>query len=162
MPTQYFLHLTFCRIDRSDPAAIAGNYSSWTTPYSYNPVREMQQDIGLLKNGSCLRSSQLEDLIHCAAGQIKLPHDQLKDRCIDLGLECPDVSCHPLETHNLPPPFPTTPPPFPIFHRQVCMVSLTQVMVCRAMVASAVPVLLSRLQLRRQRLAACVSAALQF
>lgn len=81
-----------CRINESDPAAIAGGYSSWTTPYSYNSVREMQLAIGLLSNGSCLRSGQLEELINCQAGQIKLPRDRLKDRCIELNLPCPDVS----------------------------------------------------------------------
>lgn len=81
-----------CRINRNDPAAIAGGYASWTTPYSYNAVREMQLAIGLLSNGSCLRSGQLEELINCEAGQIKLPPNRLKDRCIELNLACPDVS----------------------------------------------------------------------
>ena len=82
-----------CRLDRSSPAAITGGYSGWTTPYSYNSVRELQLDIGLLSNGTCLRSGQLEELIHCQPGQIKLPPDQLKDRCLELNLTCPDVSC---------------------------------------------------------------------
>ena len=81
-----------CRINKSDPAAIAGGYSSWTTPYSYIMVRKMQQDIGLLGNGSCLRTGQVEELIHCEAGQIKLPPHQLNDRCLELNLTCPDVS----------------------------------------------------------------------
>ena len=81
-----------CRINKSDPAAIAGKYSSWTTPYSYNTVREMQQAIGLLSNGSCLRSGQVEELIHCEAGQTKLPPHQLKDRCLELNLTCPEVN----------------------------------------------------------------------
>lgn len=87
-----------CRINRSSPAAIAGGYSGWTTPYSYNPVRQVQLDIGWLSNGTCLRAGQLEELIDCEAGLIKLPREQLKDRCLQLNLTCPDVSvcCTPL------------------------------------------------------------------
>jgi len=81
-----------CRIDRSDYPAQAGGYAGWTTPYSYNTVRTLQQDIGLLKNGSCLRSNEIEDLITCAAGQIKLPLDQLRMQCAREGLHCPEVS----------------------------------------------------------------------
>ena len=85
-------HCCCCRIDRSDYPAQAGGYAGWTTPYSYNTVRTLQQDIGLLKNGSCLRSNEIEDLITCAAGQIKLSLDQLRMQCAREGLHCPDVS----------------------------------------------------------------------
>ena len=86
-----------CRLDRSDLPAIAGGYAGWTTPYSYNSVRTLQQDIGLLKNGSCLRSDSIEDLITCAAGEIKLPLDQLRLQCARLGLPCPAVR---LDSHT--------------------------------------------------------------
>ncbi|DBB01954.1 TPA: hypothetical protein ACH3X1_000542 [Trebouxia sp. C0004] len=78
------------RIDRSDYAAQAGGYAGWTTPYSYNIVRTLQQDIGLLKNGSCLGSNEIGNLITCAAGQIKLPLDQLRMQCAREGLHCPE------------------------------------------------------------------------
>ena len=82
-----------CRLNRSDPAAIAGGYSTWTPPYCYNTVRVMQLASGLLTNGSCVRSGNLQELIHCKDGQIKLPSDRLKARCLELDLSCPDVSC---------------------------------------------------------------------
>lgn len=81
-----------CRLDRRHPAAIAGGYSGWTTPYSYNPVRQMQVDLGVLNNGTCLRSGQIEELTHCEAGSIKLPRQELKNRCLALNLTCPAVS----------------------------------------------------------------------
>lgn len=81
-----------CRINKSSPAAIAGGYSTWTTPYSYNSIRELQLAIGLLRNGSCLRGGTLQELIHCEPGEIQLPPDLLEDRCLELGLACPDVS----------------------------------------------------------------------
>ena len=82
----------FCRIGRNDYPAQAGGYATWTTPYSYDPVRTLQKDIGLLKNGSCLRSDDIEDLITCAAGDVKLPLAQLRGQCARLGLPCPVVS----------------------------------------------------------------------
>ena len=85
-------HFWCCRINRSDYPAQAGGYAGWTTPYSYNTVRTLQQDIGLLRNGSCLRSNEIEDLITCAAGQIKLPLDQLRMQCAREGLHCPEVT----------------------------------------------------------------------
>lgn len=87
-----FIASMSCRLNRTSPAAIAGGYSTWTTPYSYNVIREMQLAIGLLRNGSCVRGGTLEELIRCEPGQIRLPFDQQKDRCLELGLACPDVS----------------------------------------------------------------------
>lgn len=66
-------------------------YGGWTTPYSYNQVRQLQIQIGLLVNDTCLRGYQLEDLIICKPGQIKLPLSRLRMQCAELGLECPAV-----------------------------------------------------------------------
>lgn len=90
----------FCRIQRSDRPAQIGKYGGWTTPYSYNTVRELQLKIGLLVNNTCLRSHQLEDLIICRPGQIKLPLNRLRAQCVNLGLECPPVGQLSISTHQ--------------------------------------------------------------
>lgn len=74
----------------SDPAK-AGGYSTWVPPYSYAGMAQLEESVGYIENGQCLRNATLKQLLVCPPGQESLPFDELASHCQVLGIKCPKV-----------------------------------------------------------------------
>ena len=81
-----------CSINVSHPAAVAGRYDSWSTPYSYLDAYQMQLDTNALVDGACLSTEDTYDMIECPSDTYKLAEDQISGLCAAQGLPCPEVS----------------------------------------------------------------------
>ncbi|KAL3158748.1 hypothetical protein ABBQ32_011476 [Trebouxia sp. C0010 RCD-2024] len=79
------------RITRDSDPAKAGGYSTWVPPYSYAPMAQLEESVGYIANGQCLRDATLQQLLVCPPGEESLPYDALADHCQVLGIQCPQV-----------------------------------------------------------------------
>ena len=94
-----------CRISDTSPPAEAGNYTTWVPPYSYASMAQLEENVGYVVDGKCLRNATLSQLLVCPAGEESLPMDELADHCAKLNISCPAVSCVPFfiaETLRIP------------------------------------------------------------
>lgn len=81
-----------CSIADGSPPAKAGNYTTWVPPYSYTGIAQLEESVGYVVNGKCLRNATLTQLLVCPAGEESLPVDELAEHCERLSIPCPAVS----------------------------------------------------------------------
>ena len=81
----------FRSITQDSYPAIAGDYSTWVPPYSYAIMAKLEENVGYVVDGVCLRNTTLKQLLVCPEGQESLPAGQLADHCQRLGIPCPEV-----------------------------------------------------------------------
>ena len=97
-----------CSITSDSYPAKAGDYSSWIPPYSYAGMAQMQERVGYIVNGTCLRNATLQELLVCPPGQESLPAEELAMHCKGLGITCPTVRLLPSCSQRLLPSAPCT------------------------------------------------------
>ena len=81
----------WCRITKESYPAVAGDYSTWVPPYSYAGMAQLEENVGYIQNGACLRNATLAQLLVCPEGQESLSADDLASHCQKLGIACPQV-----------------------------------------------------------------------
>lgn len=92
------LHLSIgmllcCRLTNLSYAAVVADYSTWIPPYSYSIMAQLEEKVGYIENGKCLRNATFQELLVCPVGQESASVQQLLDNCAELGISCPPVSC---------------------------------------------------------------------
>ena len=55
-------------------------------------MAQLEENVGYVVDGKCLRNATLQQLLVCPAGQESLPADELADHCQRLNVSCPKVS----------------------------------------------------------------------
>lgn len=100
------LLVVFCSITSDSYPAKAGEYSTWVPPYSYAGMAQMEERVGYIVNGTCLRNATLQELLVCPPGQESLPADELATHCNKLGVTCPQVRLLPPYLESLLPSAP--------------------------------------------------------
>ena len=81
----------FCSITQDSYPAIAGDYSTWVPPYSYASIAQLEENVGYIVDGVCLRNTTLKQLLVCPEGQESLPANELANHCQKLNIDCPEV-----------------------------------------------------------------------
>eukprot|EP00238_Polyblepharides_amylifera_P001073 CAMPEP_0196572604 /NCGR_PEP_ID=MMETSP1081-20130531/2618_1 /TAXON_ID=36882 /ORGANISM="Pyramimonas amylifera, Strain CCMP720" /LENGTH=1072 /DNA_ID=CAMNT_0041889967 /DNA_START=195 /DNA_END=3410 /DNA_ORIENTATION=- len=77
-------------LNRTHPAAIAGQYSTWKTPLSYFGLHRLQERLEWIdSDGKCVLSPILYDSVVCPTGQVKKNRAIVNSACDDAGLPCP-------------------------------------------------------------------------
>lgn len=60
-------------------------------------MAQLEENVGYIQNGQCLRNATLQQLLVCPEGQESLPAEELAAHCALLGIKCPQVlCCHPM------------------------------------------------------------------
>lgn len=57
-------------------------------------MAQLEENVGYVVNGKCLRNATLQQLLVCPAGQESLPADELAAHCDVLNITCPVVRSH--------------------------------------------------------------------
>ena len=52
---------------------------------------QLEESVGYIVRGQCLRNATLQQLLVCPPGQESLPADELANHCQVLGIKCPQV-----------------------------------------------------------------------
>lgn len=55
-------------------------------------MAQMEERVGYVVNGTCLRNATLQELLVCPPGQESLPAEELATHCDRLNINCPQVS----------------------------------------------------------------------
>mmetsp|Transcript_14254 Transcript_14254/g.38910 ORF Transcript_14254/g.38910 Transcript_14254/m.38910 type:complete len:394 (-) Transcript_14254:20-1201(-) len=81
-------------LNRTNPAAKAAKLAGFTFAYSYESVRSMEEQLGIIQTTSsgkiCLdQFAGLYQLLSCPSGYYKVDEDQLATACDQAGLPCP-------------------------------------------------------------------------
>lgn len=58
-------------------------------------MAQLEENVGYVMNGICLRNTTLKQLLVCPDGQESLPADELADQCQKLNIACPQVNTYP-------------------------------------------------------------------
>lgn len=95
-----------CSITPDSYPAKAGDYSTWVPPYSYASMAQMEERVGYVVNGTCLRNATLKELLVCPPGQESLPAEELATHCDRLNISCPQVRLLPPCFQSLQPTAP--------------------------------------------------------
>ena len=71
--------------------AVVGDYSTWVPPYSYAIMSQLEEKVGFIQSGVCLRNATFQELLVCPEGQTSRSLNDLIERCHYLGAVCPPV-----------------------------------------------------------------------
>lgn len=69
-------------------------------------MAKLEDKVGYIENGQCLRNATFQELLVCPAGQVSSSLQELVDRCKELNATCPPVSTpspvqlHPQKMHH--------------------------------------------------------------
>ena len=71
------------QITKNSTAAIQGKYASWIPPLSYLSLNTMQEKLGWISEGKCMRSDNFYNAVVCPAGYVKKSEAEMDRSCVD-------------------------------------------------------------------------------